>query len=150
VQAFPGASIASLTQHVQYGKACVCGFDVVIFHVGTNDVANKSVDEMMSLYANLVAVTRKKCKTVKIVMSSILPRPVDLLQTKGKWIEINKKLKCYLCSRLHVQFVASYKAFLCKGEPRMELFAIKDGGLHLNLEGTNRLRFCFIKVINHI
>jgi hypothetical protein len=37
-----------------------------------------------------------------------------------------------------------------KGQPRRELFAIKDGGIHLNTEGTNRLRFCFVRVVNHL
>jgi hypothetical protein len=149
VQAFPGATIASLTHLVQTHKASIVPFDAVIYHVVTNDVVGRSVEEIVSLYSNLIAITRK-VKPVKIIISSILPRPVDVHLTKNKLIQINQKLKAYLCPRMKVQFVASYKAFLYKGEPRRELYAIKDGGLHLNMDGVNRLRFCFVRVVNHL
>jgi lysophospholipase L1-like esterase len=108
VQAFPGATIAAITNHVQSHKASIARYDAVIFHVGTNDLCSKPVSELLALYTNLIAVTRKESKSIKIILSSILPRPVDFGQTKAKSIDVNNQLKSYLCPRLNVQFVSSY------------------------------------------
>ncbi|VDI65035.1 DnaJ homolog subfamily C member 10 [Mytilus galloprovincialis] len=36
------------------------------------------------------------------------------------------------------------------GSPKRDLFAIKDGGLHLNEAGVAQLKMCFIHVISHL
>ena len=37
--------------------------------------------------------------------------------------------------------------FVSGGKVRREFFAKKDGGLHLNTQGTNRLRYYFLRTI---
>ena len=150
IQAFPGATIGHLTYLVDSNQASVRDFSHVIFHVGTNDVESRSVGEIYSSLMNLVAVTRKKNNRIKILLSSILPRPKDFSILGIKVTEINSHLRMYLCPKYRVQFIASYKPFVFKGKPRRELFAIHDKGLHLNLEGTNKLRIFFGQVIAHL
>ena len=58
---------------------------------------------------------------------------------------VNKQLNKVMSKTF--KFVPSYKPFMYAGSVRRELFAQKDGGLHLNTEGTNVLTRFFLCVI---
>jgi hypothetical protein len=77
--------------------------------VGPNDVHNLSVDEIISDFNNLITVVRGISNT-KILMSSILPRPVDYSVTGEKVKEVNRRLKL-LCAQRHARFLLSFKRF---------------------------------------
>lgn len=122
-----------------------------IIHIGTNDINSNdklSVDAIMSYFNNLITVIRDVSST-HIILSSILPRPVDYTSTNGKVKEVNARLKV-LCKTRHCQFVQSFKSFFKGGKPIRELFSVRDGGLHLNLEGIRQLKKVFIKVVAHL
>ena len=61
---------------------------------------------------------------------------------------VNRHLKDVMSKDLHFAFVWSYKAVVKGGTYRIYLFAKKDNGLHLNTEGSDRLRFFFLSVIS--
>ncbi|KAL4230416.1 hypothetical protein ACF0H5_010798 [Mactra antiquata] len=121
-----------------------------IIHVGTNDIAqdNMSVDNILSQFSSLIVLIRRLSRT-KIIISSILPRPIDLFFTETKIKELNKRLKIK-CKERGVQFVASFHTFLKNAKPVKELYAVRDGGLHLNYESTNKLRSEFVNTISHL
>lgn len=77
VQAFPGANIMSLTQKIKYQKASIKPFTHVIIHVGTNDIHRLSIPKFFAAYTNMIAIIRQQSNSIKITLSSILPRPVD-------------------------------------------------------------------------
>ena len=54
------------------------------------------------------------------------------------------------CLEKRIQFVSSFRPFLKGGEPVRDLFAVRDGGLHLNFEGTRKLRSVFVNVVSHL
>ena len=82
-------------------------------------------------------------------MSSILPRPIDHSTLGLKVKNVNLSLK-NLCNNRKIQYLHSYRPFLKGGQPIRELFAIRDRGLHLNSEGTRRLRSFFINCVAHL
>ena len=77
VQAFRENPIAKLTQGVQKNNVQLDKFDFVIYHMHTNDIGLRAKTKHSSDYANLVAVNREVNPHIKIVISAILPRPVD-------------------------------------------------------------------------
>ena len=147
VLAFPGINISRLSARLQRNPSLLSApFSVI--HVGTNDVHNLSEDEFMSDFNNLITIIRSVSDT-NILLSSILPRPLDHIRTGSKLKEVNRRLKV-LCSERSVKFLHSFRPFFKGGQPVRELFAVRDGGLHLNCEGTRRLRLFFINTVAHL
>ena len=83
------------------------------------------------------------------MFSSVLPRPVDHESNGEKVKDANKDL-IKLCEQRNIRFLHSYRPFFKFGKPKRELFAIRDHGLHLNLERLRRLLFLFINTIVHL
>ena len=150
MQCFPGATIASIQNKISSHQASI-NFKHTIIHVGTNDIPSRlQVDEIMSSYENLITFVRSKSYT-NLIISAIISRPCDLpadsAETRLK--AVNNELE-KLCTRRKVQFLKTYRIFLKHGKPIRSLFAIKDRGLLLNLEGTHMLRHFFINTVAHL
>ena len=75
----------------------------------------------------------------------MIPRPYDL----PKDPDMNKELKL-LCKRRKLQFLHTYRIFPHGNNPIRSYYAVNDQGLHLNLEGTRKLRRCFISTVAHL
>ena len=149
VRAFPGMTTSQLTSKISRG--CInLNYDNVLIHIGTNDVNSYSAEEILSLFSNLISIVKTQVdKFTKIYISTILPRPVDFIDTGTKVKSFNVSLED-LCKDRKVKLVKSFRPFLKNNQPRRELFEIKDGGLHLNLDGTRRLRQTFINTVAHM
>ena len=76
------------------------------------------------------------------MFSSVLPRPVDHESNGEKVKDVNKDLM-KSCEQRKIKLLHSYRPFLKFDKSIRELFAIRDHGLHLNLEGLRRLRLFF-------
>ena len=63
--------------------------EFTIFHVGTNNIKSHDVGEIKSCFNNLISVTRQHSNT-KIVISAILPRPLDHTALGKKVKEVNR------------------------------------------------------------
>lgn len=150
VHAFPGINLVRLTTKIQRDPSLV-NKPFTIIHVGTNDVNSHdklSVDQILSYFNNLITVIRSISST-HIVFSSILPRPVDYSQTSSKVKLLNQRLEAK-CKERHCQFIHSYRPFFYCGKPNLDVFAVRDGGLHLNFEGVRLLRNFFIRTVAHL
>ena len=120
----------------------------MIFHVGMNTVAQRaSFEQITSDYVNLIKACRRINPNIKIVTSAIIPGPVDHNVTDPIIQKINSYLQESLSNEFKFKFTFSYKPLLMleKSEENFMLFG--DGGLHLNMEGINKLRF-FLRVIS--
>ncbi|XP_071135603.1 uncharacterized protein [Mytilus edulis] len=147
-QAFPGATIARLSDYVSSNKINLKNKDFIIVHVGSNNIAqNHSVDMIISYYSDLIHNIQIKSKA-KIIITSILPRLIDHNSTAENVRLVNSQLK-KLCVRRNIQFSNIYKSFLCNNLPDASLYAPRDG-LHLNFTGTSLLRKKFINIIRHL
>ena len=119
-------------------------FDIVIFHVGTNNIDNRATFKaIISDFGNLVAICRKQKPGIKLIMSSIIPRPRDHLVTDPMIRDINKYLDKNMSKNQNFKFICTYKPFTYYGKVKLELYAKRDLGLHLNTEGQNRLSHFF-------
>ncbi|XP_053395761.1 uncharacterized protein LOC123552691 [Mercenaria mercenaria] len=148
VYAFPGATIGRLQHLINTMRIPLHQFNYVIFHVGTNNIGKGfSVSHMCSDMVNLISQCRKISPRIHIIISSILPRPVDNEITDER-IKFNAKVEKVLSVDLGVKFIKSYRPFCFKGEIKRYLFARLDGGLHLNNEGSNRLGHFFHRFIS--
>ena len=142
--AFPGINISRLTNKISRGLVDLRS-KYVLLHVGTNDINTLTVPEICSSYNDLITTLRSRF-ICQVLVSSVLPRPIDFEVNGQKVKELNSALE-KLCTERQIKFVRSFKPFLVDGVPRRELYAVRDGGLHLNLEGVRRLRNVFISVI---
>lgn len=137
-----------MANRLKNGEVTLSDFDYVIFHVGTNDVGNKaSFDAMISDYGNLIGICRKVKPNINIVISAILPRPVDHDITDTHIRRVNSYLLNNMSKSMNFKFIKTYRPFMYAGKVKRELFAKRDGGLHLNTEGSNRLRYYFLRTI---
>ena len=144
---FKGININGVSAEIQ-NKSLILDKEFTIFHVGTNDIPHLDKGAILSSFNNLITIVRGYSKT-KIVFSSVLPRPVDHESNDEKVKDVNKDLM-KLCEQRKIKFLHSYRPFLKFGKPIRELFAIRDHGLHFNLEGLRRLRLFFINTIVHL
>ena len=149
VKAFPGDSISKIGYRIDKNHVMLDKYDYILLHVGTNDIDRKaSFHGMISDFGNLIGICRKQKPGIKIIISSIIPRPVDFDNTDNPSRRVNGYLEKFMSKKMNFLFIKSYRPFMYKGQPRIELFAPKnDGGLHLNTEGTSRLRYYFLKTI---
>ena len=121
---------------------------IAIFHIGTNDVVKMEIGAMLSCYNNIISQIRRKSNT-SIVMSALLPRPVDHYSLGDKVKHVNNRLE-QLCKNREVQYIHTFRPFTKARVPVRELYAVNDQGLHLNTEGTRRLRQFFINTVAHL
>ena len=151
VKSFPGDTIGKLTNRIDSGQVNLSPFDYIIVHVGTNNINNgEPYGSIVSDYGNLIPIIKRKKKSIKIIMSAILPRPCDHSETDGLIKDVNKCLRTQMSPDLGFHFIESWKAVSKFGTYRRYLFAKKDKGLHLNTEGSRRLRYFFLRVISTI
>lgn len=150
IQSFPGATISKLQQLIATKKASI-SYKYTILLIGTNDVpSRRSIGEIMSFYENLVTFIKSNSNT-KLIISAIIPRPCDIRQdpSERRVKDMNYELKA-LCKRRNLQFLHTYRIFLSHNRPIRSLFAVNDGGLHLNLEGVRKLRQFFVNTVAHL
>ena len=146
LQSFPGASIARIHNKLEKKMASI-NFNYTILHVGTNDVdSSLKVAEIMSYYENLVTYIKSHSST-KLIISAIIPRPCDSEHdpSETRVRKLNRELKS-MCLRFYI--LSDF--FLHCNKPIRSLYAVKDGGLHLNTEGCRKLRAFFINTIAHL
>ena len=149
IKPFPGCTIGYMTVLISKGDIVLTNHDFLIVHVGTNDIGYRSsFGAIVSDFGNLVAQIRRKKPSIRIVISSILPRPLDHVDTDPMIKDVNWHLRLVMASDLNFHFIRSFRAVSKFGTYRRYLFAKKDNGLHLNTEGSNRLRFFFLRVIS--
>ena len=104
----------------------------------------------MSSFQDLITRIRTHSST-NLIICGIIPRPCDLYDdpTESRMKTVNKELEA-LCKRRKVPFLHTYRIFLYKNKPIRSLFAVNDGGLHLNFEGTRRLRRFLCNAVLHL
>ena len=147
LQVFCDDTISQIAERLQSGEASLENFDYVLFHVGTNDVSNKaSFDNIFSDFGNLLGVCRKVKLDIKIIISAMIPRPVDHEESGHFLKKINAYLLKTMSKNLNFMFIQTYRPFMYCGKLRPELYA-KDDGLNLNAEGASRLRYYFLRTI---
>lgn len=146
LQAFKGASIRDIIDNITNGVINL-HFNVIIIHVGTNDIYRLHLNEFEFLYHKLITSIRQVNVRAKVILSAILPRPVDFRETKHLIILVNNLLKT-ICRKRSSVYVTTYRPFLKFGKPICELFSPLCW-LHVNHQGNVKLTIFFTQVLSH-
>lgn len=149
VKYISGAKIALLISFIRDNKACILKYTHIILHVGTNDVGNGvKVDTIISEYKRLL--NSLLFSKSKIIISAVLPRPIDFSVTKEVVIAVNKSLK-KLALKTNCTFVHTFRSFINQpgSVPVYRYFSSRDG-LHLSRHGVSVVRQFFINVVNSL
>ena len=95
--------------------------------MGTNDLGNRApYNSIISDFGNLIGICKQKKPSNQLVVSAILPRPVDFDITDSVRRNINDYLQKSMSKSMRFKFVCAYKPFMCAGKvTRRELFAKK-------------------------
>lgn len=108
VESISGANIYTIHQFLKDNKARVKKYTHLILHVGTNDIGNGLCSKLITqYYCNLLELITHNFSNIKIIMSAILPRPIDFDRTKQLVIETNncfnllKHINNLLSSQVH-------------------------------------------------
>ncbi len=119
----------------------------MILHIGTNDIFKLSPDEFPAAINNLFATIKQIKTSVHLLYSAMLPRPVDYFSSKDLVVTANMKIK-KLCKYRKNPFLKTFKPFMARdGKPYRHMFAVRDGGLHLNTEGSRVLSNFYLQVV---
>ena len=93
VKCFPSATIAKLSRLLSTDVK-LHNFEYIIIHVGTNNIGNRdSFGNILSDYGNLIASVKKLKSSIRIIVSAILPRPVDHDDTDSMRKAVNTQLR---------------------------------------------------------
>ena len=96
-----GASLGEMATFILQNKASIVDSDIIIVHVGTNEINRTSVAHYKAGYCNLICLLKREFSHSRIAISAIIPRPVDHDKTGQKIVTINSELS-KLCERQHV------------------------------------------------
>ena len=96
LQAYTGATIENIDYSISSGSVSVI-FDIVLIHVGTNNVNICRLADFDYLYNSLICTIMKFGKpSTKIICLAIIPRPLDYDVTRNFVIAINNALKTFV------------------------------------------------------
>lgn len=74
---FPGAKIEDEDYLIKSGSA-FANFDVVLIHVGTNNVNSSKLSDFECYYNQLIKTVKRYTKlSTQIILSAVIPRPLD-------------------------------------------------------------------------
>ena len=140
-----GASVRDLTASVYYDNdqfgsrsISVVGYQVILVHVGTNDLSNGRTSVEISLdIKELIDVLRRNNRDAVLVISGILYRPVDDDYSYARVNSTNAAISRVTERFPGVLFLRSHTLFKSGNTLLSQLF--DHSGLHLNQAGQGRL-----------
>jgi hypothetical protein len=129
-----GATVKNITriirrEHINFNETKLC-----ILHLGTNDVANREQEVVVSRMSELVHQIVRKRPDIQVVISAILPRPRDYARTKPAIRLVNRELATWCSQKRNLHFNNTFKGYQQCSRPNTNLFAID--GVHLSWMGS--------------
>jgi hypothetical protein len=140
VYSFSGVSLEEMTKLISSYPSLISSVSTILLHCGTNNIEKDTTETILSKFEALVHVVKSINADAKILISSILPRPLDFSTLGFRATVINSSLK-RKCLNWGVYFVATHKMTLKFGKFCPEFY---QDGIHLNQPGVKRVRqfFC--------
>ena len=93
---------------------------------------------LISHFRDIIELLQSISQSNYIIVSSVLPRAVDWNSTIVKVVQLNSELQ-NMCIFHEVEYLYTFSSFTRGIHPKRELFAVRDGGLHINFTGTQIL-----------
>ena len=114
---------------------------VVLIHLGTNDIADGESEQIKPKFEILINLIHARNVHTGVIISGILPRPLDFESTNPIIGDVNRELQTWAARTHAVHFYQSFRPFLHRSmgkdqevKVKSELFS-KRCKLHLNYEG---------------
>ena len=137
---FPGATIDRLFWKIKLGQLPIYRYKIIIFHVGTNDFANKiSVQQILSKLKRLVNLVKYLYSSVIIGISALIPRPCDSESRNSELIELNKHIKSF-CHSTGTNFIPTFRRFIDTQTKSIKQALYARDKLHLNFLGAKEIK----------
>ena len=93
MQRFPGINISGLGYEIANRKCDIWSYNVIIIHVGTNDIHSRTIYQLYCFYKSLLYQIRYHNFSAKILMSAIIPRWCDFAISQQKVVLVNNMVK---------------------------------------------------------
>ncbi len=160
-QAFSGATLQSLTEKVLSGEAKVAGYDLVLFHIATNDIqprnprAKRPIRHLVDMVIDLLDAAVDQCYALNspvphLYMVSVLPRPKDEYAPTGIWKRRVRDFNEELRRLMGNQFIDVSVRFKYHSQAKTDLFVMKPSDrLHLSYEGKKLYAESLMKFFMH-
>lgn len=116
VISFRGDNIVSLKHRFLFSEVDTQGKEIIILHVGTNDLKKLTPETFLDEYKKLLLETRLECMNATIAISLMISRLQDYDKTIGKIKQINNMLSA-LKDEWNVEILPSYRCVLKGGVP---------------------------------
>jgi lysophospholipase L1-like esterase len=134
-----GSTFSDLTNLISKHPSIISNASTILIHCGTNHISKEPVHNIMTKFHSLIKAIRDSNSKCKIIVSSILPRPLDDDSSNIIVKDVNNQLKAE-CTKQNMFYIATNKLFLKSGKPVSEYYY---DGLHLTSTGVMRLRQMF-------
>jgi lysophospholipase L1-like esterase len=136
VLSLSGVRLDELLEYVKSNPLLLENRESILILCGTNNIQKNTPENVLNKMKNLVEYLLSVNPRPQVIISAILPRPLDYATSHPIIKQINKELN-RLCPRWGAKYIASFKLFIKYGRPVDDYYS---DGLHLNANGTRRLR----------
>jgi lysophospholipase L1-like esterase len=134
-----GITLDELHRFINRIRTPVEHAQTVLIHCGTNDTGSSSVLNIVEKFKNIIHLLKSLNGAAKILISAILPRLRDDVDTGPNIKLINFELRSN-CRTWGAEYIASNRLLLHSGKPVAKYYC---DGIHLSSQGTKRLRQFF-------
>jgi lysophospholipase L1-like esterase len=141
-----GSNFADITNLIMKYPIIISNAKSILIHCGTNHITKDPPNDIMIKFCSLIKAIKEINSDCAIVISSILPRPLDDNNSSKLVIDVNKLLKLE-CRKQNLSYIATNKLFLKYGSPLSDYFY---DGLHLSPAGVMRLRQMFLQRLSSL
>ena len=141
-RAFPGASINSIIQKITNGELVLNGYNIIIYHIGRNNISNNDQPDKILLYfQDLINLTRLRNPNAAIVISQILPMHGESPAQNTTRYTLNKRIES-MCKNWDKKCFSfrTWKRFISKYTHIPDDTLFGRDGIHLNKKGYQVIR----------
>lgn len=139
ILAVRGATTKTLISRVQQNIINWQNYQLVIIHVGTNDIDDGDGKDVFNNILALCNEIRERQPFMCYIISGILPRPCDFPDSNSEVKFVNYKLRNFCYRRPNFHFNQTYNSFLKNGFPDLAGDYWGADELHLNDRGIKRM-----------
>jgi lysophospholipase L1-like esterase len=149
VISYRGIKASQLGARILHGKVpWLLNKRLCIIHAGTNNMESDSVTEILNQLYFIVDTIRLLVPGIIIVLTHILPRPIDWYFTGDKLLDLNTALRGK-AREWDCELIPCSKIFYDGLVPNNKLFT-QDDMLHLSRKGTKALQRYVGRVLGNI
>ena len=143
-----GATVDTLITRVKQNIINFSNYQLVIIHVGTNDVDNGNADLILPKLLELCSEIRNRQAFMQFIISAIIPRPKDFDTTDAIIKQVNRSIAGWCSRRMDFTFYPTYNTFQKFGWPDLRSEYWDTDNLHLADQGVKRLNLLLKSMVS--